>query len=334
MIKVGIIGFGYWGPFIARNVNNIEGLKLQAICDKREQACRKAASFYPGAIITTEAVEVIKDPGNDAVAIVTPVSSHYELAKMALEAGKHIFVEKPFTLTAAQGEELIELAESRRKTIMVDHTFLFTGAARKLKELLDSQSLGRLYYYDSVRINLGLFQHDVNVIWDLAPHDLSIMDYLLDKKPVSISAHGACHFNNSLHDVAYLILNFDEGLIAHFHLNWLSPTKIRHTIIGGEKRMVFWDDMDPENKIKVYDKGVEVKDSEGVYDMLYSYRWGDMWAPRISNTEALDQELIYFRDCLDSGQRPHNDGEAGLRVIRLLEASTRSLAEGGRVIEL
>jgi len=334
MIKVGIIGYGYWGPFIARNIRNIEGLELQSICDKRDEACRKAANFYPEAKITADPREVIADPGNDAVAIITPVSTHYELARLALEAGKHIFVEKPFTLSSEQGEKLIELAQAKRKTIMVDHTFLFTGAVRKMKELLESNALGRIYYYDSVRINLGLFQHDVNVIWDLAPHDLSIMDYLLNTRPVSLCAHGACHFNHALEDVAYLVLYFEDNLIAHFHLNWLSPTKIRSTIIGGEKKMLFWDDMDPENKIRIYDKGVEVKDSEKVYDMLYSYRWGDMWAPRISNAEALHEELSYFRDCLEQSRNPHNDGEAGLRVVKLLEASNQSLARGGRTVEL
>lgn len=334
MIKVGIIGYGYWGPFIARNVKNIEGFKLQAICDKRKEASRKAAAFYPEAKITTDPRNVLNDPDNDVVAIITPVSTHYELAKQALENGKHIFVEKPFTLTSAQGWELIELAEARNKTIMVDHTFLFTGAVTKMKELLGSETLGRLLYYDSVRINLGLFQHDVNVIWDLAPHDISIMDYLLDRKPLALCAHGSRHFNPDLEDVAYLILYFEDDLIAHFHLNWLSPTKIRRTVIGGEKKMLLWDDMDPENKIRVYDKGIEVDTDQGVYEMLYSYRWGDMWAPKISNVEALNQEWSYFLECLESEKKPHNDGHAGLRVVELLEASNSSLAQNGRTIEL
>jgi len=333
MIKVGIIGYGYWGPFIARNVNNIEGFKLQAICDNKEESSRKAAALYPEAKIATDPREVLNDTDTDVVAIITPVSTHYELAKQALINGKHIFVEKPFTLTSAQGSELIELAEARNKTIMVDHTFLFTGAVNKMKELLETDTLGKLLYYDSVRINLGLFQHDVNVIWDLAPHDLSIMDYLLGSKPLALCAHGSCHFNPDLEDVAYLILYFEDNLIAHFHLNWLSPTKIRRTVIGGEKKMLLWDDLDAENKIRVYDKGIEVNTDQGVYEMLYGYRWGDMWAPKISNAEALSQEWSYFLECLESGKKPHNDGHAGCRVVELLEASNRSLARNGQTIE-
>ena len=333
MINIGIIGYGYWGPFIARNVSNLEGLKLKAICDTRPEARRKAESTYKTAKVTADAAELIRDKEIDLIAVVTPVSTHYDLARKALESGKHVFVEKPFTLNTSQAEELIELAEKKKLTIMVDHTFLFTGAVNKMKEMLSARELGRLYYYDSVRINLGLFQHDINVIWDLAPHDLSIMDYLLEKSPSALSAHGACHFNKALEDVAYLILHFEDSLIAHFHLNWLSPSKIRSTIIGGEKKMLLWDDMDPENKIRIYDKGVDIQDQEGVYQMLYSYRWGDMWAPRISNAEALQQELSYLRVCLEEGKRPHNDGQAGLRVVKLLEASSRSLAQGGKTIE-
>lgn len=333
MINFGVIGYGYWGPFICRNISNIEGLNLRSICDIREDSRAKAAVQHSGVRVVKDADELICDPSVDVVAIITNVSTHFDLARKALNEGKHIFVEKPFTLNAAQAKILIELAEKKKKLIMVDHTFLFTGAVLKMKELLDDRQLGRILYYDSVRINLGLFQHDVNVIWDLAPHDLSIMDFLLARTPTAICAHGACHFGRELEDVAYLILHFEDNLIAHFHLNWLSPCKIRSTIIGGERKMIFWDDMDPENKIKLYDKGVDVKDKEGVYEMLYSYRWGDMWAPRISNAEALKSELEYFRDCLQNGVKPHNDGEAGLRVVRLLEASSQSLMNGGRTIE-
>jgi len=334
MIKAGLIGYGYWGPFIARNLNSIPGFRLQSICDLRDEARQKAAFSYPQVKLTAAVGDVLDDPDNDVIFIVTPVSTHYELARKALENGKHIFVEKPFTLTLAEGQELVELAEARNRIIMVDHTFLFTGAVNKIKEILKSQAIGRLYYYDSVRINLGIFQHDVNVVWDLAPHDLSIMDYLLEERPLALCAHGACHFNKNLADVAYLILHFPNNLLAHFHLNWLSPTKIRRTIIAGEKKMLLWDDLDPEDKIRIYDKGVEVDSRQGIYEMLYSYRWGDMWAPRISGAEALNQELSYFLHCLESGEKPHNDGRAGLRVVELLEASSRSLAQGGRTIEL
>jgi predicted dehydrogenase len=334
MINAGIIGFGYWGPIIARNINSVEGLNLKAICDSRLESREKAQKSFTGINVCSQADDILEDPGIDLVIIVTPVHTHYELAVKALQNGKHIFVEKPFTTTSEQGEKLVELAEKKNLTIMVDHTFLFTGAVKKIKEIVDSKALGNLLYYDSVRINLGLFQHDVNVIWDLAPHDLSIMDYLIGKNPEAVCAHGACHYNNKLEDVAYLVLHFEDNLIAHFHLNWLSPTKIRHTLLGGEKQMLFWDDMDPENKIRIYDKGVDVKTSESIYEMLYSYRWGDMWAPRIPNSEALNVEFNYLKECLETGKKPHNDGLAGLRVVKLLELSDRSLKDGGKLIEL
>ncbi|MFH1068226.1 MAG: Gfo/Idh/MocA family oxidoreductase [Candidatus Glassbacteria bacterium] len=334
MIKVGVIGFGYWGPIVCRNVSSTPGLKLQAICDLQEKLRSKASLLFPSARVVSTAKELIEDPEIDVVAVVTPVSTHYELARAALSAGKHVFVEKPFTFDTDQARKLIDLAGSRGLTIMVDHTFLFTGAVRKMKELLDAGELGRLYYYDSVRINLGLLQHDINVIWDLAPHDLSIMNFLLAQKPLALCAHGASHFNRKIEDVAYLILYFPNDLIAHFHLNWLSPSKIRSTIIGGEKKMLHWDDLDQENKIKIYDKGVDMVDKEGVYEMLYNYRMGDMWAPRIGSDEALRTEMLYFRDCLEKGEKPFNDGEAGLRVVELLETSNQSLKAGGRTIEL
>lgn len=334
MIKVGVIGFGYWGPIVCRNVSSTPGFKLHSICELREDMRGKAALLFPNARVVIDAQELINDPEIDVVAVVTPVSTHYEFAQAALSAGKHVFVEKPFTSDTDQARILIDLAGSRGLTIMVDHTFLFTGAVRKMKELLTAGELGRIYYYDSVRINLGLFQHDINVIWDLAPHDLSIMDYLLAQKPLALSAHGTSHFNQKIEDVAYLILYFENDLIAHFHLNWLSPSKIRSTIIGGEKKMLVWNDLDSENKIKIYDKGVDIVGREGVYEMLFSYRWGDMWAPRLGNEEALSEELKYFRDCLESGEKPHNDGEAGLRVVELLEATSLSLAQGSRLTEL
>jgi predicted dehydrogenase len=272
-------------------------------------------------------------PKIDAIAIVTPVWTHYELARAALENGKHVFVEKPFTSNAAQAEELIDLAQRKNLTIMVDHTFLFTGAVKKISQLLDEGTLGKLYYYDATRVNLGLFQHDINVLWDLAPHDLSIMDHLIKTSPEAIVATGQKHLNDH-EDVAYMTLYFPEKVIAHINVNWLSPVKVRTTLMGGEKRMLVWNDLDADEKVKVYDKGVEVTNREGVYELLVNYRSGDMWAPQLDQGEALRQELSYFVECISSGQEPINDGCAGLRVVRMLEAASESLRKKSSLVYL
>ena len=265
--------------------------------------------------------------------MVTPVCSHFELAKAALLNGKHIFVEKPFTATAAQAKELIEIAERKNLKIMVDNTFLFTGAVRKIRQLIDEGVLGELYYYDSTRVNLGLFQHDVNVVWDLAPHDLSIMDYLIESKPEAIVATGQNHVNG-VEDVAYLTVYYPNKVIAHVNVNWLSPVKVRTTLVGGEKKMLVWNDLEADEKIKVYDKGVQMKTREGVYDMLVSYRTGDMWAPQIEQTEALKLELEYFLECIATGKAPINDGHAGLRIVKMLEAADESIEKRGNIVQL
>ena len=289
--------------------------------------------MHPDIHTTCDVSEVVRSPHIDAVAVITPVWTHYELAKAALENGKHVFVEKPFTSTAAQAEELIELAARKNLTIMVDHTFLFTGAVRKIRQLIDDGTLGKLYYYDSTRVNLGLFQHDVNVVWDLAPHDLSIMDHLIASKPECLVATGQNHLNCH-EDVAYITIYFGDNMIAHFNVNWLSPVKVRTTLLGGEKKMVVWNDLEADEKIKIYDKGVEIKNGQSVYDLLVSYRSGDMWAPKVEQTEALAAESRYFIDCIDSGEVPFNDGIAGLRVVKLLEAADRSLAGKGAAVTL
>lgn len=333
MIRVGIIGFGYWGPQIARNFHSTEDCEISVICDKSPEAQRRIQRAYPGVRTTCDSSEVLRSPHIDAVAVITPVWTHFELAKTALENGKHVFVEKPFTSTVAQAEELIELAARKNLTIMVDHTFLFTGAVRKIRNLIDNGTLGKLYYYDSTRVNLGLFQHDVNVIWDLAPHDLSIMNYLIKSKPVSIVATGQNHLN-SHQDVAYITVYFSDNMIAHFNVNWLSPVKVRTTLLGGEKKMVVWNDLEADEKIKVYDRGVEIKTGQNVYDLLVSYRSGDMWAPKVEQAEALACEARYFINCINKNEAPFNDGVAGLRVVKLLEAADRSLAEMGTVVHL
>lgn len=333
VLRVGVIGYGYWGPNIVRNFDLQEHSRVTVVCDSRPEALAKVAKAHPRMEVTTDVAEVISSPHIDVVAVVTPVCSHFELAKAALLNGKHIFVEKPFTATVPQAKELIEIAERKNLKIMVDHTFLFTGAVRKIRQLIDEGVLGELYYYDSTRVNLGLFQHDVNVVWDLAPHDLSIMDYLIESKPEAIVATGQNHVNG-VEDVAYLTVYYPNKVIAHVNVNWLSPVKVRTTLVGGEKKMLVWNDLEADEKIKVYDKGVQMKTREGVYDMLVSYRCGDMWAPQIEQTEALKLELEYFLECIATGKSPINDGHAGLRIVKMLEAADESIKKRGNIVQL
>jgi predicted dehydrogenase len=332
-VKFGVIGYGYWGPNVVRNLAALEGAQVVSIAEMSPSARGRAQKAYPGVRITHDAMELITSPDVDAVAVITPVWTHYELAKAALENGKHVFVEKPFTSNTAQGEALIELARRRNLTIMVDHTFLFTGTVKKISQLLDEGTLGKLYYYDSTRVNLGLFQHDINVLWDLAPHDLSIMDHLIRAKPEAIVATGQNHLNCHA-DVAYMTLYFPDKVIAHINVNWLSPVKVRTTLIGGEKRMAVWNDLEADEKLKIYDKGVNITNREGVYELLVSYRSGDMWSPQIEQGEALRNELLYFMDCVSSGKQPFNDGCAGLRVVGMLEAAGESLKRKGELVYL
>ena len=331
---MGIIGYGYWGPNIVRNFLSTENAQIISICDIDEEALNKAKKNFPKLTTTSDPNEVLTSTEIDAVAIVTPVYTHYELAKKALENGKHIFVEKPLTSSVVEAEELIELAEKNNVKIMVDHTFLFTGAVKKIKELINDGILGNLYYFDSTRVNLGLFQHDINVIWDLAPHDLSIMDYIIQEKPTGITATGIEHFGRGLEDVAYITVFFDSNIIAHFNVNWLSPVKIRMTLIGGEKKMLVWNDLESDEKVKIYDRGVNIEDKKGIYELLLSYRSGDIWIPMVEKTEALKLEAEYFIDCIENDKTPINDGYAGLNVVKILEASDLSLKNNGKLVKL
>ena len=326
MVRLGVIGYGYWGPNIVRNFSGHQDCKVVAVCDKNPAALARVLGRHPGVRVTTEVDDIVASTDIDAVAIVTPVSYHYELAKKALENGKHIFVEKPFTATSAQAEDLIELAERQNLQIMVDHTFLFTGTVKKIKQLIDEGALGPLYYYDSTRVNLGLFQHDVNVLWDLAPHDLSIMDYFIGQEPDLVVATGGAHVNK-LENIAYLTVYFPNNVLAHINVNWLSPVKVRTTLVGGQKKMLVWNDLDPAEKLRVYDKGADVRTEQGLHQALVSYRTGDMWAPKVDEVEALQVETRYFLDCVKNGMRPFNDGLAGLRVVRILEAAEQSLKQ-------
>jgi len=333
MVKFGVIGYGYWGPNVVRNLDQLDGSEVVLVCDKSPAARKRVQKAYPHIKVTATSAEVMSSTAIDAVAVVTPVWTHYELTKAALEHGKHVFVEKPFTSSAAQAEELINLAEQKNLKIMVDHTFLFTGAVKKICQLVHGGDLGEIYYYDSTRVNLGLFQHDVNVIWDLAPHDLSIIDHLIKESPEALSATGQTHLNGH-EDIAFITVYFPGKIIAHINVNWLSPVKVRTTLIGGEKKMLVWNDLEADEKIKIYDKGVKITTQEGLYNLLVNYRSGDMWAPHVEQVEALKQELAYFVDCIASNRAPFNDGAAGLRVVKMLEAANLSVSKRGALVYL
>jgi predicted dehydrogenase len=339
MINIGIVGYGYWGPNVARNFHASGGAKLTAVSDLSDKRLRMAQIHYPFIRVSKNALEVIRAKDIDAVAVATPVYSHYEFAKEALLAGKHIFVEKPFASNSAQARELVDLAAKKGLKIMVDHTVLFTGAVKKIKQVIESGELGRLLFYDSVRVNLGLFQHDVNVIWDLAPHDLSVMDFLISAKPVAVTVHGSVHFEGGFEDIAYISIDFeDDGFIAHFHVNWLSPVKVRRTLISGDKKMLVYDDLSADEKVKIYDRGVDIKsggqEKNGIHELLVSYRSGDASIPKLDVTEALLAEAQYFVRCLEKNEEPFNNGLAGLKIVQLLEAADESLKQDGRKIEL
>src|SRR2546421_5447628 len=318
---IGVIGCGYWGPNLLRNFVENEAAELRWICDLDETRLTAMARRYPSVQSTGDYRRLLDDPALEALAVVTPVATHFQIAKEALLAGKHVLVEKPLTTTVCEAEELIDLAERKGRTLMVDHTFVYTGAVRKMKEIVDSGDLGELLYFDSVRINLGLFQRDINVLWDLAPHDLSIMDYLIERQPVGVTALGSCHIEPGIENIAYLVMKFPDDFIAHFHFNWLAPVKIRRTLIAGARKMILYDDIEPTEKVRVYDKGVtanRASDREADYQTLVSYRTGDVWAPKLDSTEALRHIVAEFLDSIVSKRKPLTDGEAGLRVVRIL----------------
>ncbi|MBD0415656.1 Gfo/Idh/MocA family protein [Oryzicola mucosus] len=338
MIGIAVVGYGYWGPNLVRNFAEVPGARLVTVCDLDRDKLKTVQARYPGVSITDDLDEVLRNPAIDAIAIATPVSSHFRIAMSALMAGKHVFVEKPIAASAEEAERLVDEAAKRRLVLAVDHTFVHTGAVRKMRELVTG-GLGEIYYYDSVRVNLGLFQHDISVIWDLAVHDLSIMDFVLPSRPVAVSATGMSHVPGEPENIAYLNLLFDNNMIAHIHVNWLAPVKVRRTLIGGSRKMIVYDDLEPSEKIKVYDKGITLGDSatakgDKVYQALVGYRTGDMWAPHLDVAEALGLELREFVKCIEHNETPIADGQAGLRVVRILEAASLSLSQRGRLVEL
>ena len=342
MITVGVIGCGYWGPNLLRNFAENESAELRWMCDLDPMRLEVMGRRYPSAETTRECEQLFNDPRLDAVVVSTPVGTHYDYARRALEAGKHVLVEKPLTASEREAEELIALAAAHGLTLMVDHTFIYTGAVRKIKEIVEGGGLGDLLYFDSTRLNLGLFQPDINVVWDLAPHDLSIMDYILDRRPTSVSATGSCHIRAGIENIAYVMLRFPDDFIAHFHFNWLAPVKIRRTLIAGTSKMIVYDDIEPVEKVRVYDSGVTAGRADGVdaaedereaaYRTLVSYRTGDVWAPKLDTTEALAHVCREFLGAIRERRAPLTDGHAGLRVVRLLEAAQASIQRGGQPV--
>jgi predicted dehydrogenase len=335
MINIGIIGYGYWGPNLVRNFAETQGAAVAAVADLDAAKLAPVQRRYPAVKTTTDFQDLLKDPSIDAIAVATPVSSHFELGIAALKAGKHLWLEKPIAETSLQARKLVDEAERRQRVLIVDHTFIYTGAVGKMGEIIKGGDLGRVYYYDSIRINLGLFQRDVNVISDLAVHDFSILDYLLDEHPVAVSASGINHFPGTPENLAYITLFYDSGTIAHANVSWLAPVKVRQILVGGSKKMITYDDLEPSEKIKVYDKGISFTDDpEQIYQMRVGYRTGDMWAPGLDATEALRVEGQHFVDCIENDKVPQTNGHLGLRVVELIEAATSSMRGRGETVHI
>lgn len=338
MLTIGIIGYGYWGPNLARNFVSHHATHVATICDLDSSRRKVAATNHPGIAVTADVKTVLHDDSIELVAIATPVHTHYRLAAAALNAGKHVLLEKPMTASVSEAEKLVSIAEKKGLRLFVDHTYVFTGAVKQIHDMAVSGLLGDLYYFDSVRVNLGLFQRDVNVIWDLAPHDFSIMDHVVHEEPVAVSAIGAARVHPELEEVAYITVRFRNGLIAHFHVNWMSPVKIRRIILGGSKKMIVFDDLSPDEKIKIYDKGVSLSlqnaSRDTIHQSIVQYRIGDMYSPTIDSSEALKTEVTHIVDCIKGYEKPLACGSAGLRVVRLLEAAAKSLKKGGSFVRI
>jgi predicted dehydrogenase len=334
-MQIGVIGCGYWGPNLIRNFAELPNTSVTAVADLRQERLDLVHRRFPAAEVTTDFQRLLRHPKIDAIVIATPVSTHFPLALEALQCGKHVLIEKPMTATSDQALRLIEEAERRNLVLMVDHTFVYTAAVRKIRQLIDQGTLGEIYYYDSTRINLGLFQHDVDVIWDLAVHDLAIMDYILPESPVEVSATGIGHVDGATENLAYVTTFYDSPIIAHVNVNWLSPVKVRRTLIGGSKQMIVYDDIEVSEKVKVYNKGVDfANDPESREKLMVSYRSGDMYSPQLDSIEALREVAGHFTNCIRSGTTPLTDGYAGLRVVSVLEAATRSMKCRGSLEKL
>jgi predicted dehydrogenase len=333
MTNVAVVGYGYWGPNLVRNFAEVQGATVAAVVDQDAKKLDTVRRRYPAVACHTRLQDALADASIDAVAVATPVSTHFEMGMAALKAGKHVWLEKPMTETSLQARQLVDEAERRGRVLFVDHTFIYTGAVRKMAELIHGGDLGRIFYYDSIRVNLGLFQRDVNVISDLAVHDFSILDYLLHEHPVAVSASGVNHFPGTPENLAYVTLFYDSGTIAHANVSWLAPVKVRQILIGGSKKMITYDDLEPSEKVKVYDKGVSFTENpEQILEMRVGYRTGDMWAPKLDGSEALRRGAQHFVECIASGATPETDGRLGLRVVELIEAATSSMRGRGETV--
>lgn len=333
MIRIGVIGYGYWGPNLVRNFMETREATVAAVSDLSAERLGEVQRRFPGVKTTTDYRELLRDPDIDAIAVATPVATHYELGLAALTSGKHLWLEKPMTETSVQAQRLIDEAERRQLVLLVDHTFIYTGAVRKMAELMRSGELGRIYYYDSIRVNLGLFQRDVSVISDLAVHDFSLLDHLLGEQPVAVSASGTNHFPGTPENLAYVTLFYESGTIAHANVSWLAPVKVRQILVGGSKKMITYDDLEPSEKVKIYDKGVSFTDDpQKIHEMRVGYRTGDMWAPKLAMTEALRVEGDHFADCIQNGKTPQTDGHLGHRVVRLIELANASMRRMGETV--
>lgn len=334
-IKIGVVGYGYWGPNLARNFSDINGAEVVAICDSDQSRLLNAKKKYPTVLLENNYTKLLQNNQIDAVCLATPVHTHFKLAQAALQFGKHVFVEKPLTAKNEEAEQLITLSQQNKLVLMVDHTFIYTPAVRKIKELIQKNELGELYYYDSTRINLGLFQHDINVLWDLAIHDIAIANYIIPHSPKLISATGLSNVKNSPENIAFMSIFYDKQIIAHINVNWLSPVKVRRTLIGGSKKMILYDDVEPSEKIKVYDKGIDAdKTKEGMYQKFICYRTGDAFIPNLDMTEALKTEAQHFIHCINTGEIPQSSGPDGHKCVKILEAATTSMKNNGTPVAL
>ena len=335
MINVGVIGYGYWGPNLVRNFMSNVNTNVSVVCDRDSSRLEKVKSLYPTIEVCINYKELINNQKIDAVIIATPVATHFELAMMALQSNKHVFIEKPITANSSDALKLIEEANKRKLVLLVDHTFVYTGAVKKMRKVINSPSFGVTQYYDSTRINLGLIQSDVNVLWDLAVHDLSIMAYVLNASPISVSATGYSHLSGRPENIAFMTLFFSSSLVAHINVSWLSPVKIRQTLIGGTKQMIVYNDLEATEKIKVYDKGITVtKTADDIQKLLISYRTGDLWCPKVDESEALQVEVDHFVDCINSAAEPLTSGKNAFEIVRILEAANISIKEHGRPVDI
>ncbi len=333
-MNIALIGYGYWGPNLLRNFSSVNGCTAHTLCDARPERLTLAQKIYPALNVTTNIDDVIANKNIDAVVIATPVFSHYPIAKKALLAGKHVLIEKPMTSSVKEAEELIEIADKHNRVLMVDHTFLYTSAVEKMKSLIEAGDIGNVKYLDSTRINLGLFQPDVNVLWDLAPHDVSICDYLIADKPISVQATGISHTNNGIENIAYLTLNYQSNFIAHFNCSWTSPVKLRQMLVGGDKKMISYNDMEASEKIKIYETGYEIKSEEDKTKILVDYRTGNIFIPKVESNEALKGMATDFVKAIINNTKPRCDAQLGLRVVKVLEASQESIKNNGKEVKI